>query len=238
MSGRASAALWALLLAAGVALLTALIVRGALAPREPARMVAPGAAAVRLEPGRDFLVLAEREVVPRAAARAERRRPQVSLTVRQAGAASPLRLGAPSRWQRICAALAHGGGALARFHASSSGDGEFLVEAAVPAGRPSVVLAFAPAASPGRLLWLLLGFGGQICFSMRFLVQWLASERAGRSTVPRSFWRYSLAGGLMILAYAAHTRDPVFILAYAFNVLVYARNLMLLRAAPAGGNAR
>jgi lipid-A-disaccharide synthase-like uncharacterized protein len=103
--------------------------------------------------------------------------------------------------------------------------------------RDSVVLAFARPASPGRLLWLLLGFGGQIVFSARFLFQWLASEKAGRSVIPRSFWYLSLFGGLMILAYAAYTRDPVFIMGYAPNALIYLRNLVLLRRQDASQGA-
>ncbi|MBN2491913.1 MAG: lipid-A-disaccharide synthase N-terminal domain-containing protein [Planctomycetes bacterium] len=91
-----------------------------------------------------------------------------------------------------------------------------------------VVLTFAPLRSPGRFLWLLLGLGGQICFSLRFLLQWLASEKAGRSTIPRAFWYCSLFGGIAILIYAIYTRDPVFILAYAFNTFIYVRNLALI----------
>ena len=60
-------------------------------------------------------------------------------------------------------------------------------------------------------LWLGIGFLGQALFSARFLVQWLASERARRSIVPRAFWFFSLAGGATLLAYAIYRRDPVFI---------------------------
>jgi lipid-A-disaccharide synthase-like uncharacterized protein len=59
-------------------------------------------------------------------------------------------------------------------------------------------------------------------------VQWIASERAGRSYVPVAFWWLSIAGSLMLLAYALHRRDPVFILAYLPNCVVYVRNLMLI----------
>jgi lipid-A-disaccharide synthase-like uncharacterized protein len=77
--------------------------------------------------------------------------------------------------------------------------------------------------------WLALGFLGQACFFSRFLVQWLASERAGRSVVPRAFWYLSIAGGAIVLTYAIWRRDPVFILGQSVGLFVYLRNLMLLR---------
>jgi lipid-A-disaccharide synthase-like uncharacterized protein len=78
-------------------------------------------------------------------------------------------------------------------------------------------------------LWLIVGFIGQGLFSARFLVQWLASERARRSVVPVAFWFFSLGGGVTLLAYAVYRRDPVFILGQATGLFIYARNLMLLR---------
>ena len=79
--------------------------------------------------------------------------------------------------------------------------------------------------------WLVLafGFGGQALFSARFLVQWIASERAGRSVVPVLFWYLSLAGGITLLAYALYRGDPVFILGQMFGMVVYVRNLWLIR---------
>ncbi len=76
--------------------------------------------------------------------------------------------------------------------------------------------------------WLVVGFCGQIFFSLRFLVQWIASEREGRSVVPVSFWFFSVAGSLMLLAYAVHRRDPVFILGQSTGCLIYLRNLHLI----------
>ena len=62
--------------------------------------------------------------------------------------------------------------------------------------------------------WLILGFVAQGLFSARFLMQWFASERAGRSVVPLTFWYLSLSGSALLLLYAIHRRDPVFILDY------------------------
>jgi len=77
-------------------------------------------------------------------------------------------------------------------------------------------------------LWMVAGFGAQLCFSSRFLVQWIASERAGRSVVPVTFWTFSVVGGCMLLAYAIHRKDPVFILGQASGLVVYVRNLWLI----------
>ncbi len=77
--------------------------------------------------------------------------------------------------------------------------------------------------------WLAFGLLGNVAFGLRFLVQWVASERAGRSVVPVSFWYLSIAGSLILLAYAIHRRDPVFALANLPNSFVYARNLVLVR---------
>lgn len=82
-------------------------------------------------------------------------------------------------------------------------------------------------------LWLAIGFGGQALFSMRFLVQWVASERRGRSIVPLAFWYFSIAGGLTLLAYAIYREDPVFIVGQAAGLFIYLRNLQLIRAAAA-----
>lgn len=78
-------------------------------------------------------------------------------------------------------------------------------------------------------LWIGIGLLGQACFFTRFLIQWLASEREGRSVVPRAFWFFSIAGGAIVLAYAIWRRDPVFILGQSLGLVVYVRNLVLLR---------
>ena len=73
--------------------------------------------------------------------------------------------------------------------------------------------------------WLALGFFAQALFTARFLVQWIASERAGKSVMPIAFWFFSIGGGALLLIYALYRRDPVFIAGQAFGVFVYARNL-------------
>lgn len=76
--------------------------------------------------------------------------------------------------------------------------------------------------------WLILGFVGQIFFFSRFLVQWIASERAGRSIVPNAFWYFSILGGSILFIYAIHRKDPVFFLGQSVGMLVYTRNLWLI----------
>jgi lipid-A-disaccharide synthase-like uncharacterized protein len=80
-----------------------------------------------------------------------------------------------------------------------------------------------------ELAWVMFGLLGQLMFTGRFLVQWIASERARRSVVPVAFWWFSIVGGLMLLAYAIYRRDPVFILGQALGVIIYSRNLWLIR---------
>ncbi len=82
-------------------------------------------------------------------------------------------------------------------------------------------------------LWLGVGFLGQALFSARFIIQWLSSERQRRSVTPVAFWYFSLAGGVILLAYAIHQHDKVFIVGQSAGLLVYLRNLMLImRPAP------
>jgi lipid-A-disaccharide synthase-like uncharacterized protein len=85
-------------------------------------------------------------------------------------------------------------------------------------------------------MWLALGLAGQAAFFSRFLVQWVASERAGQSYVPVSFWYLSLVGSVVLLVYAIHRREPVFALGYLPNFVVYTRNLVLLRRHGARGS--
>ena len=76
--------------------------------------------------------------------------------------------------------------------------------------------------------WLYLGFAGQLLFGLRFLVQWVASERKVESVIPVYFWYLSLVGSIILLAYAIFRLDPVFILGQCTGFFVYTRNLMLI----------
>ena len=82
----------------------------------------------------------------------------------------------------------------------------------------------------GEFWWVVVGLLGQLMFSMRFLIQWISSERARKSVMPVAFWYFSLAGGVILLSYAIYRRDPVFILGQATGLVIYARNLWLIRA--------
>lgn len=84
-------------------------------------------------------------------------------------------------------------------------------------------------------IWLVIGFGGQAIFGARFLVQWLVSEKERRSVIPIAFWYLSVCGGAILLLYAIHKRDPVFIAGQLTGVFIYGRNLVLLRRAQTGG---
>jgi len=86
-------------------------------------------------------------------------------------------------------------------------------------------------------VWLIIGFAGQAAFSARFLVQWIVSEARRESVIPVQFWYLSILGGTILLFYAIHRRDPVFILGQGAGLLVYVRNLVLIwqrRRATAG----
>lgn len=76
--------------------------------------------------------------------------------------------------------------------------------------------------------WLAIGFTGQSLFFMRFLIQWIVSERKKQSVIPVAFWYLSLGGGMIVLTYAIHRRDPVFIAAQSTGILVYIRNIWLI----------
>jgi lipid-A-disaccharide synthase-like uncharacterized protein len=79
-----------------------------------------------------------------------------------------------------------------------------------------------------EMIWVGIGFVGQSLFFSRWLLQWLVSERKGESQIPVSFWYMSLIGSLVVLAYAVHRMDPVFIVGQGVGTLVYIRNIMLV----------
>ncbi|MWD28396.1 lipid A biosynthesis protein [Aquicoccus sp. SCR17] len=78
--------------------------------------------------------------------------------------------------------------------------------------------------------WVAFGLGGQLLFTARFLVQWIASERAHRSIIPMAFWYFSIGGAAVLLTYAIYRRDPVFILGQSMGFFIYLRNIWLIRA--------
>jgi lipid-A-disaccharide synthase-like uncharacterized protein len=82
-------------------------------------------------------------------------------------------------------------------------------------------------------LWISIGFIGQALFSGRFILQWLKSEREKKSVFPITFWYFSIAGGIILAAYAIYRKDPVFIVGQLTGLLIYFRNLyFVLREQP------
>ena len=75
----------------------------------------------------------------------------------------------------------------------------------------------------------IFGFMGNVIFSTRFLVQWIASEKRGESVIPVAFWYWSIAGSIIMGLYFIFQRDPVGILAYLPNSAIYIRNLHLIQ---------
>lgn len=91
------------------------------------------------------------------------------------------------------------------------------------------VISYWQGTSELELIWLIIGISGQCLFMMRFIVQWIHSERHGESIIPISFWYLSLIGGLTVLAYGIHKSEPVIILGQLPGAVVYARNLILIK---------
>src|ERR1700732_5206091 len=84
--------------------------------------------------------------------------------------------------------------------------------------------------------WLAFGLVAQLFFTARFLVQWISSERAGKSVVPMAFWFFSMGGGLMTLVYGVVNREPVIILGQALATIIYVRNIMMIIKDRASGS--
>ena len=76
--------------------------------------------------------------------------------------------------------------------------------------------------------WLIVGFIGQVAFGARFVIQWIASEKKGESTIPLVFWYCSIIGSIVLLSYAIYREDPVFILGQSLGSIIYIRNLILI----------
>jgi len=80
-----------------------------------------------------------------------------------------------------------------------------------------------------EVIWVTIGFIGQSMFFMRFLLQWISSERAKKSVIPVAFWYFSLAGSLIVLSYAIYREDPVFIVGQTTGSFIYLRNLYFIQ---------
>lgn len=79
-----------------------------------------------------------------------------------------------------------------------------------------------------HLLFLSIGFLGQIMFSMRFIIQWIYSERHRKSVIPTAFWYFSVAGSCLLLIYSIYRKDPVFILGQSAGLFIYLRNIYFI----------
>jgi len=90
------------------------------------------------------------------------------------------------------------------------------------------LMSFLGTETRAELIWVLVGLGGQIMFMMRFLIQWIVSEKAKKSVIPVSFWWFSIGGAAILLAYAIYRQDPVFILGQSLGFFIYSRNLWLI----------
>jgi len=77
-------------------------------------------------------------------------------------------------------------------------------------------------------VWATVALTGQLVFGGRFVLQWIASEYKKRSHVPTAFWYISLAGSLTLLTYSIHIKNPIFMLGFSLNTLIYLRNLHLI----------
>jgi lipid-A-disaccharide synthase-like uncharacterized protein len=84
--------------------------------------------------------------------------------------------------------------------------------------------------------WLIFGIAAQLLFTARFIVQWIVSERLGKSVVPLAFWFLSMGGGVMLLIYGLVRREPIIIMGQALAVFIYLRNLMLIFRQRSGGS--
>lgn len=77
-------------------------------------------------------------------------------------------------------------------------------------------------------IWATTALVGQVIFGGRFILQWIVSEYKKKSHVPVAFWFMSLAGSLLLLTYSIHIKNPIFMLGFSLNTLIYVRNLHLI----------
>jgi len=98
----------------------------------------------------------------------------------------------------------------------------------VLAGEGNSLFRLLNISSFASLPWVILGFGAQVVFATRFLIQWIASERRKESVIPVAFWWVSLLGGVALFAYFVWRRDPVGVLGQSSGIVIYGRNLRLI----------
>ena len=99
------------------------------------------------------------------------------------------------------------------------------------------VFPFLPASietNPEQIM-IIVGFAGQGLFAMRFIIQWLSSEKQAKSVIPVAFWYFSIGGGAVLLLYAIWQQDPVIICGQGLGLFIYLRNLYFIRR-DGGGN--
>ena len=76
--------------------------------------------------------------------------------------------------------------------------------------------------------WLLcLGVISQLTFTLRFIYQWLYSEKRKESTLPLGFWVLSITGSILILIYSIFRSDPVLFIGHIIGSFLYARNIYI-----------
>ena len=90
------------------------------------------------------------------------------------------------------------------------------------------MISFFANLSSTELIFLIIGFVGQGLFASRFIIQWIYSEKIGKSTIPITFWYLSIFGGIGLLTYAIFRKDPVIIIGQSFGIFIYIRNLILI----------
>ena len=92
------------------------------------------------------------------------------------------------------------------------------------------VFPFLPASLPDHpeTVMITIGFGGQLLFAMRFIIQWISSERQSRSIIPIAFWYFSIGGGVVLLLYAIWRQDPVIMVGQGLGLFIYSRNLYFI----------
>ena len=77
-------------------------------------------------------------------------------------------------------------------------------------------------------VWATVALVGQVVFGGRFVLQWIVSEYKKKSHVPTAFWFISLLGSVILLCYSVHIKNPIFMLGFSLNTLIYLRNLHLI----------